>query len=217
MIVYLFLVKPTEGLTYGWGFQLINSCMGQVIVWPRSPGATRERCAARAGETPGKVTSADGASALTLSRIQQSDKGLQLSVWPGLGERAADVQWWWMSLVSGDRGSVSVYKRRRVDGASPLKEALIQTSRHRKQTLMSKLSDSGFEEDLGPSPVSSPDRTNVSSSPPLYEPEAPAEQLSSWYLQYGDIGYSIQREREAHFHPCNSLARQPQVSYYSNV
>ncbi|KAG7221374.1 hypothetical protein INR49_017250, partial [Caranx melampygus] len=120
-----------------------------------------------------------------------------------------------VSLVSGDGGSVSVYKRRRMDGASPLREALTptkqrQTARHRKQTLMSKLSDSGFEEDLGPSPVSSPVRTSVSSS--LRLDEAPAEQLSSWYLQYGDIGYSIQKEREAQFHPCNSLARQPQLN-----
>lgn len=105
-----------------------------------------------------------------------------------------------------------------MNGASPLTEMLTpaqqrQTARHRKQKLMSKLSDSGFEEDLGSSPVSSPVRTNVSPLR-LDGPEPPpAEQLSSWYLQYGDIGYNIQREREAQFYPCKSLARQPQVGY----
>ncbi|XP_071339548.1 cyclin-O [Trachinotus anak] len=119
-----------------------------------------------------------------------------------------------VSFVNG--GSETVYKRRRMDDASPLTEALTpakqrQTARHRKQKLMSKLSDSGFEEDLGPSPNSFPARTNVSPLR-LDEPERPAEQMSSWYLQYGDIGYRIQREREAQFHLCNSLARQPQVN-----
>uniref|UniRef100_A0A3B4WS48 G2/mitotic-specific cyclin-B2 n=1 Tax=Seriola lalandi dorsalis TaxID=1841481 RepID=A0A3B4WS48_SERLL len=118
-------------------------------------------------------------------------------------------------VSSGDSGFKTVYKRRRMHGASPPPDALTpvrqrQTARHRKQKLMSKLSDSGFEEDLGSSPISPPARTNVSPLR-LDEAEPPAEQLSSWYLQYGDIGYSIQREREAQFHPCNSLARQPQV------
>ncbi|XP_022620903.1 cyclin-O [Seriola dumerili] len=120
-------------------------------------------------------------------------------------------------VSSGDSGFKTVYKRRRTHGASlSLPDALTpvrqrQTARHRKQKLMSKLSDSGFEEDLGSSPISPPARTNVSPLR-LDEPEPPAEQLSSWYLQYGDIGYSIQREREAQFHPCNSLARQPQLN-----
>uniref|UniRef100_A0A4W6BNL6 G2/mitotic-specific cyclin-B2 n=1 Tax=Lates calcarifer TaxID=8187 RepID=A0A4W6BNL6_LATCA len=119
--------------------------------------------------------------------------------------------------VNGGSGSETVYKRRRMNGASPLTEMLTpaqqrQTARHRKQKLMSKLSDSGFEEDLGSSPVSSPVRTNVSPLR-LDGPEPPpAEQLSSWYLQYGDIGYNIQREREAQFYPCKSLARQPQLN-----
>lgn len=78
---------------------------------------------------------------------------------------------------------------------------------------MSKLSDSGFEEDLGPSPISSLAQTDVVS--PLRSEEPPAGQLSNWYLQYGDIGYKIQKEKEAQFHPCKSLARQPQVGYKS--
>ncbi|GLD54275.1 cyclin-O [Lates japonicus] len=74
-----------------------------------------------------------------------------------------------VSSVNGGSGSETVYKRRRVDRASPLTEVLTpaqqrHTARHRKQKLMSKLSDSGFEEDLGSSPVSSPIRTNA---PPL--------------------------------------------------
>ncbi|XP_040899073.1 cyclin-O [Toxotes jaculatrix] len=121
-----------------------------------------------------------------------------------------------VSFVNGDSGYETVYKRRRMNGASPLAEALAsahqrQTARHRKQKLMSKLSDSGFEEDLGFSPISSPARTNVSPLR-LNAPEPPAEQLSNWYLQYGDIGYNIQREKEAQFHPCKSLARQPQLT-----
>lgn len=109
----------------------------------------------------------------------------------------------------------NVYKRRRPNCASPPPDALTpaqqrQTVRCRKQTLMSKLSDSGFEEDLsGPSPISSLARIDVS---PL-RPDAPAAgQLSTWYLQYGDIGYKIQRDNEAQYQPCKSLARQPQVS-----
>lgn len=79
-----------------------------------------------------------------------------------------------------------------------------QTARQRKQKLMSKLSDSGFEEDLG-----SPARIDV--SPLRSERQPGVGQVSSWYLQYGDIGYKIQREKEAQYHPCKSLARQPQV------
>lgn len=127
-----------------------------------------------------------------------------------------------VSFVNGDLGSEAAHKRRRVNGASPLTEALTSVqprkleARHRKQKLMSKMSDSGFEEDLvGLSPISSPARTNVS---PLRvdEPEPPADseqQLSNWYRQYGDVGFTIQREKEAQFHPCRSLARQPQVGY----
>ncbi|XP_070761207.1 cyclin-O [Enoplosus armatus] len=119
-----------------------------------------------------------------------------------------------VSFVNDERGCGVVHKRRRTTGASPPTEALTpaqqrQTARHRKQTLMSKLSDSGFEEDLGPSPISSPARIDVC---PLRSDEPPEGQLSNWYLQYGDIGYEIQREREAQFHPCKSLARQPQLT-----
>ncbi|XP_051278402.1 cyclin-O [Dicentrarchus labrax] len=119
-----------------------------------------------------------------------------------------------VSFVSGGCHSETVYKRRRTTGASPPTDALTpvhqrQTVRHRKQTLMSKLSDSGFEEDLGSSPISSPARIDVS---PLRSDEPPAGQLSTWYLQYGDMGYKIQREKEAQFHPCKSLARQPQLT-----
>lgn len=118
-------------------------------------------------------------------------------------------------MVSFVNGSETVHKRRRATGASPAPEALTparqrHTARHRKQTLMSKLSDSGFEEDLGPSPISSPVGIDVSR---VRSGEPPAGQLSTWYLQYGDVGYRIQREREAQFHPCKSLARQPQVGY----
>ncbi|XP_044051423.1 cyclin-O [Siniperca chuatsi] len=119
-----------------------------------------------------------------------------------------------VSFVTAECGSETVHKRRRTTGAAPATEALTpvqqrQTARHRKQTLTSKLSDSGFEEDLGSSPVSSPARIDVS---PLRSDEPPAGQLSNWYLQYGDIGYKIQREKEAQFHPCKSLARQPQLT-----
>lgn len=123
-----------------------------------------------------------------------------------------------VSFTNGECGSETVYKRRRTNGASPPTDALTpvqqrQTARYRKQTLMSKLSDSGFEEDLGPSPISSSAQTDVVS--PLRSDEPPAWQLSTWYLQYGDIGYKIQKEKEAQFHPCKSLARQPQVGYKS--
>ncbi|KAG8011850.1 Cyclin-O protein A [Nibea albiflora] len=122
-----------------------------------------------------------------------------------------------VSFVSGECGSETGYKRRRTTGASPPTDALTpvqqrQTARHRKQTLMSKLSDSGFEEDLGCSPVLSPARIHVSPLRTASSDEPPAGQPSTWYLQYGDIGYKIQREKEAQFHPCKSLARQPQLT-----
>ncbi|XP_077456164.1 cyclin-O [Stigmatopora argus] len=78
-----------------------------------------------------------------------------------------------------------------------------RVKRHRKQKLVSRLSDSGFEEDFSSSP----------SSLVVDQSEGdPAGQVSSWYLQYGDVGYKIQREREALFYPCKSLALQPQVT-----
>ncbi|XP_029017643.1 cyclin-O [Betta splendens] len=102
-------------------------------------------------------------------------------------------------------------KRRRMDGdrlpAETFASAELQrTSRQRKQKLKSKLSDSGFEDDLDSSPAWT-DRTPLRS-----ETQSPVERVSSWYLQYGDVGYSIQREKEARFHPCSSLARQPQLT-----
>lgn len=123
-----------------------------------------------------------------------------------------------VSFVDCDSCSESVtggedYKRRRMNGESPPTETFTlaqrpQTVRQRKQKLMSKFSDSGFEEDSGPSPISSPARIDV---------QDVEVRLSSWYLQYGDIGYKIQVEKEAQYHPCKSLARQPQVGNTSLV
>ncbi|XP_057688199.1 cyclin-O [Corythoichthys intestinalis] len=75
----------------------------------------------------------------------------------------------------------------------------VRVKRYRKQKLVSRLSDSGFEEDFAASPT------------PLLVDDSAAE-VSCWYLQYGDVGYRIQREREALFYPCKSLALQPQVT-----
>uniref|UniRef100_A0A3Q3IB02 G2/mitotic-specific cyclin-B2 n=1 Tax=Monopterus albus TaxID=43700 RepID=A0A3Q3IB02_MONAL len=118
-------------------------------------------------------------------------------------------------FVNGDSGSETITnedcsKRRRMKGLSRLTEARTlaqqrQEARHRKQKLISKLGDSGFEEDLGSPSTSSPARTDLS-------PLRPDRKLSNWYLQYGDIGYKIQREKEAQYHPCKSLARQPQLT-----
>ncbi|XP_076010388.1 cyclin-O [Genypterus blacodes] len=118
-----------------------------------------------------------------------------------------------VSSLTCDCSSDAAYKRRRMDRAS---EALTpvqqrQTARHRKQKIMSRMSDSGFEEDIGPSSLSPMVQAAVSPLRPD-EPETPAGQLSSWYLQYGDVGYQIQREREAQLYPCKSLARQPQLN-----
>ncbi|XP_037536856.1 cyclin-O [Nematolebias whitei] len=100
-------------------------------------------------------------------------------------------------------GSETVSKRKSRAHLTPPQ----QTARHRKQTLMAKLSDSGFEEDL----ISSPARRKVSLVD-SDEAEPAAGQLSNWYLQYGDVGFKIQREQEAQFHPCSSLAQQPQLT-----
>uniref|UniRef100_A0A3B3XEZ0 G2/mitotic-specific cyclin-B2 n=1 Tax=Poecilia mexicana TaxID=48701 RepID=A0A3B3XEZ0_9TELE len=86
-----------------------------------------------------------------------------------------------------------------------------QTARHRKQRLMSKLGDSGFEDDLVSSPIPPRCRTNASQLE-SEESESADGQLSHWYLQYGDVGFRIQREKESQFHPCQSLARQPQLT-----
>lgn len=124
-----------------------------------------------------------------------------------------------VSFVNCDSCSESVtggncYKRRRVNGECPPTETLTsaqrqQTARQRKQKLMSKLSDSGFEDELESSPVSSP--AGMDMTPLRSEGQPPVGHLSSWYLQYGDIGYKIQRQKEAQYHPCKSLAHQPQV------
>ncbi|CAJ1069246.1 cyclin-O protein A [Xyrichtys novacula] len=115
-----------------------------------------------------------------------------------------------VSFEDGECGSEAVDKRRRTtttDAVTPVQRR--HTVRHRKQKLQSKMCDSGFEEDLGASPISTPVRMVVS---PLRPDDPPAGELSTWYLQYGDIGYKIQREREELFHPCKSLARQPQLT-----
>ncbi|KAM8885856.1 cyclin-O isoform 2-T2 [Spinachia spinachia] len=119
-----------------------------------------------------------------------------------------------VSSDKGERGSEAVNKRRRAEGASPPTEAHAtlrrpQSARHRKQTLVSKLSDSGFEEDLGSTPTCSPARGDVS---PLRSDERPSGRVSNWYLQYGDVGFQIQRDNEALFYSCKSLAHQPQVT-----
>lgn len=113
-----------------------------------------------------------------------------------------------VSSAQGQRGSDAVYKRRRTDGPSPPTEAHATVRRHRKQTLVSKLSDSGFEEELGSSPIGLPARVDVS---PLRSDERPSGRVSNWYLQYGDVGFQIQRDNEALFYSCKSLAHQPQV------
>lgn len=109
-------------------------------------------------------------------------------------------------MVAPADGDGTLHKRGPPGGAAPPPPP--GPPRCRKQKLTSRWSDSGFEEDLcapspgGPSPV----RMEVCRM------EVPDEgHLSTWYLQYGDVGYRIQKDKEAHFHPCRSLARQPQV------
>ncbi|XP_038133282.1 cyclin-O [Cyprinodon tularosa] len=86
-----------------------------------------------------------------------------------------------------------------------------QTGRHRKQRFLTKMGDSGFEDDLVSSPIAHRSRKNA---PHLgsEEPESADGELSNWYLQYGDVGFRIQREKELQFHPFQSLARQPQLT-----
>ncbi|KAM9391442.1 cyclin-O [Pholidichthys leucotaenia] len=115
-----------------------------------------------------------------------------------------------VSFVKGECGPGSASKRRRAADASP-SPAQHRTARHRKQKLVSKLSDSGFEEDLTCSPISPPAQADARQLGPGH-PDQAAGPLPSWFLQYGEVGFEIQREREAQFHPCNSLARQPQVT-----
>lgn len=163
-------------------------------------------CAAGAGKTPGKFTSAE---LPTPSHNQHP--GECCCGRPGPRNTQIQIQEM-VSFVDCDSCSECVtggenYNRRRMNGESPPTETLTpaqrpQTARQRKQKLMFKFSDSGFEEDLGSSPISSPVRIDV---------QDVEVHLSSWYLQYGDIGYKIQVEKEAQYHPCKSLARQPQV------
>lgn len=135
---------------------------------------------------------------------------LTRSCWVVRGRRVA-VRSGCVRMVAptgSDCGSGTVPKRTTSEAApsdahTPTRQR--QNARCRKQTLMSKLGDSGFEEDLSASPSPSPLRMEVFPLRPS------AGQLSTWYLQYGDIGYKIQKEKEAHFHPSRSLARQPQV------
>lgn len=105
--------------------------------------------------------------------------------------------------AEGGCGSGTLHRRTRTTTEAPPSDR--QKARCRKQKFMSKLRDSGFEEDLAPSPSPSPVRIEARPLRPH------AGQLSTWFLQYGDIGYRIQKEKEAHFHPCRSLERQPQV------
>uniref|UniRef100_A0AAX7UX56 G2/mitotic-specific cyclin-B2 n=1 Tax=Astatotilapia calliptera TaxID=8154 RepID=A0AAX7UX56_ASTCA len=103
-----------------------------------------------------------------------------------------------VSFENCEGGFDSVFKRSRMNVASPSPETLTlaqqrQTARNRKQKLVSKLRDSGFEEDLACSPISSPAKNEISL---LMSQKPVAGQLCSWYLQYGDIGFMIQREKE---------------------
>ncbi|XP_075325081.1 LOW QUALITY PROTEIN: cyclin-O [Odontesthes bonariensis] len=122
-----------------------------------------------------------------------------------------------VSFVRSERGFESVPERGRKSCASPPAESSRavnssrQPARHRKQKCMSKMSDSGFEEDLVSSATLCGFRTDVSHNG-SNKPELVAGHLSSWYLQYGDVGFKIQREKEEEFHPCKSLAHQPQLT-----
>ncbi|XP_061673532.1 cyclin-O [Syngnathoides biaculeatus] len=89
----------------------------------------------------------------------------------------------------------------------------VRVERYRKQKLVSRLSDSGFEEDFAASPPPPPPTWEAPLPLGAEEPEVdPAGHAFTWYLQYGDVGYRIQREREALFYPCQSLALQSQVT-----
>lgn len=83
-------------------------------------------------------------------------------------------------------------------------------NRNRKQKLTCKLtlSDSGFEDEFLMTPSPSSERTEG----PLRLVRTETLSQLSWYRQYGDTGYIIQKEKEIHFHPGRSLARQPQLN-----
>ena len=81
--------------------------------------------------------------------------------------------------------------------------------RYRKQKIMTKLSDSGFEEDF---PFASPSPIQTRCRQPGPETSRSLHLLlSNWYHNYGEIVYNIQKDKEKLFHPFKCLARQPQV------
>ena len=87
-----------------------------------------------------------------------------------------------------------------------------KAKRHRKQTITSRLSDSGIEEDLS---AQSPVGTVVLSG----EGTTSAGQLCllTWLQHYGNVGYQIQKDNETQFHLPKCLARQPQVGQDANI
>lgn len=105
------------------------------------------------------------------------------------------------------------------DNLSPQGDQIEETSctpvrrrraeRVRKPNIISKLSDSGFEEDF-----LSPVRKNhcpVTVEDALVPGNSNNTLLFNWYQHYGEIGYQIQKLKEPQFHPVNCLSRQPQV------
>eukprot|EP00063_Salmo_salar_P053315 XP_014028150.1 PREDICTED: cyclin-O [Salmo salar] len=106
------------------------------------------------------------------------------------------------------------------DNLSPQGDQIEETSctpvrrpraeRVRKPNIISKLSDSGFEEDF-----LSPVRKNhcpVTVEDALVPGNSNNTLLFNWYQHYGEIGYQIQKLKEPQFHPVNCLSRQPQVT-----
>ncbi|CDQ83761.1 unnamed protein product [Oncorhynchus mykiss] len=91
-----------------------------------------------------------------------------------------------------------------------------RAERVRKQNIISKLSDSGFEEDfLSPTRTPSPVRRNrcpVTVEDALTPGNSNNRLLFNWYQHYGEIGYHIEKLKEPQFHPVNCLSRQPQVT-----
>ncbi|CAB1319244.1 unnamed protein product [Coregonus sp. 'balchen'] len=90
-----------------------------------------------------------------------------------------------------------------------------RAERVRKQNIISKLSDSGFEEDfLTPTPT--PSQFRKCHCPVTDEdslaPRSSDTLLFNWYQHYGEISYQIQKLKEPQFHPVNCLVRQPQVT-----
>uniref|UniRef100_A0A4W5PSW1 Cyclin O n=1 Tax=Hucho hucho TaxID=62062 RepID=A0A4W5PSW1_9TELE len=85
-----------------------------------------------------------------------------------------------------------------------------RAERVRKQNIVSKLSDSGFEEDsLTPTPNPSPVRKNQCPVTVEVDALAPGNSnrlLFNWYRHYGEIGYQIQKLKEPQFHPVYTAA-----------